>query len=223
MIEVDLDLLYDELLKDYQKKRNAPRPRKDGTLYTSKGKIYISTLVSSECDKQLRLMFEDAPKDPEEDPWPGLENEIGTLIHDKIQQAFIERKGLAEIEKKISIEIEGIRLNMKVDGVFHNGNVLEIKTMGSKDYGMKKPREKDVLQANFYLGILEVKTAIITYLKRENGRHIKSFQFEFDRDKYKLLLGRICNIIKDRGLRHNKRACRFCSYTKECIKRGRPW
>ena len=215
--EIDLDPLYEGLILDYRKSKNKSQ-------WSTKGKIWISTLVSTDCDRKLRFIFDDAPKDQNEDDWPGLESEIGILIHDIIQKSFVEKKGLDKIEKKIFIVIEGVKINMKVDGVFKNGNLLEIKTLGSKDYDLKQPREKDVLQANFYLGITKANSVIITYLKRENGQHIKSFQITFDRERYKKVIMRICNIIKDRNLRVDKRSCRFCQFTKICKEKGyRTW
>lgn len=226
MIEIDLNVLFDEVLKHYQRERSKPRidpatgqPRK----WSTKGKIYISTLLATDCDKQLRWIFDGAETDPIVDEWPGLENEIGTLVHDLIQKSLLQMGGVASIEHKISIEVEGVKINMKTDGLFANGNVLEMKTLGPKDYDLKMPREKDVMQANFYLGILSKPKAIVSYFKRDNGKHIKSFQIDFDREKYKKVITRIVNIIRDKNLRFSKRSCRFCKYTKHCKEKGRPW
>lgn len=215
--EIDLSTLYDELLSDHQRQRN-------GNQWSTKDKIYVSTLTSSQCDRQLRFIFDDEQKDDPLPVWPGLENEIGTLIHNKIQEAFARKNGLQEIEKKISITIENVKINMKVDGVFKNENLLEIKTLGSKEYDINQPRDKDIMQLNFYLGITGANSGIITYLKRDSGRHIKSFKIIFDRERYKKILYRICKIISNKNLRTHRNSCKFCQFTKVCKEKGyRTW
>lgn len=216
MIEVvDLDKLYEGIIVQYKKNKESH--------YSTLGKIYVSTLVGTECDKQVRYVFDDASRDENAYIWPGLEAEIGILIHDKIQDTFLAMGGLAEIEKKIYLEVEGVRLGMKVDGIFHNGNVLEMKTLGPKEYSIRSPRDKDQEQANLYLGILEAPKSIISYFKRDNGQHIKSFSCDFDQEMYDRTVQRICNIVNNKELTHNKNSCRFCPFTKVCIQEGRPW
>lgn len=183
--------------------------------FSTKGKIYISTLCSTPCDKQMRYMFDGVEQDEDYKPWPGMEALIGDLIHDEWQKILVYAGVIKRAELPLITRIKDVDIHMSADGLDWTDSTEEYKTIGSKDYGLRAPMRKHVEQFNFYIGIRNIPAGVIRYFKRENGQHLKSFDVAFDPVLFECTKARIERIL-DNKLTYSFQSCNFCQYRKRC-------
>jgi len=201
---------YDKLFKKLAQRVN----RKKAEKWRSPGKIFPSSAGVS-CELKLRYDFTGADKSIDF-IWHGCENIIGDAIHDYIQTNFKDAFGeKVEIEKYISLVVEGVKINGKVDIILEKNKIIEIKTVKATEG--KEPDITHIKQVQWYMGVLGLNKAALCYINRENGIHINTFEIEFDErvfEKIKLKFARVIKGVKD--LRSDTRECKYCPYKKIC-------
>jgi hypothetical protein len=184
--------------------------RRRETQFYSKNRIFASC-VSKLCELQVRYDFEGHEKKPSF-IWHGCEKDTGDAIHKSIQLDVTHAFGdNVSVEKYYRLLIDEIKINPKLDMEF-SGVVFELKTV---DETPAMPRQKDVKQANFYMGASNQKKAVISYFNRK-GLHLASFEINFNQDMHDKSLAMIARIIRNENLKHDTRDCSFCPYGYMC-------
>lgn len=182
--------------------------------FNSTGKLFPSS-SGVNCELFLRYNFTGAEKNIDF-VWHGIENKIGDAIHAQIQKSFKEHLGdKVEIEKYITIVIEGLKINGKVDMILDGDKIIEIKTVKANEG--KEPAPEHIAQVQWYMGVLGLKKAVISYFNRENGIHIQSFTIEYDERAFEKIKEKFARVIRgDKNLRSDNRECKYCPYKKIC-------
>lgn len=154
----------------------------------------------------------------------------GTVVHELIQEALDKVGMLVEAEQRIDVEIEGVKVAGKIDGVLDmDGNIkiLEIKTCGSLP---SKPKPEHMHQALVYSLLSDIGTVIIAYMSRKiaswDGK-LEIIEFEYDvnsmqRDMVAELLA--YSIVGFNSAKlppipthiKSERDCGFCPFAKIC-------
>lgn len=201
---------YDKLFKHLAIKRTKKRNLK----WKSTGKLFPSSSGVG-CELQLRYDFLGEEKEIDF-VWHGCENIIGNAVHKWIQDNFIEQFGNnVEIEKYVTKIVEGLKINAKIDIILKKKTIIEIKTV--KDTEGKEPKKKDIAQVQWYMGVLGLDKAILSYFRRENGIHINSFEIPFDQGKFDRIVEKFAKVIRgDKNLRSDIRECGYCNYKVVC-------
>ena len=195
--------------------------KRDAANWGSKGKLYISVVAKTGCDRQLRFMFDGISKDADFFVWDGLENDIGIKIHDTLQKIFLIEGELKEVEVPIVFEVdEKFKMRMKIDGLTKDGDIWELKTIGVKDKGLTEPMSDHVVQLNFYLGVLGKEIGYLDYVLRDNGKLLQQFTVQYDPQLFESTVAKILNILMVdlSDLVKDKSDCNFCQYKSECKK-----
>lgn len=205
----------DNMGQVYSQIRVNSQKKKPG--WSTKNKIYASNL-GCKCDWLLRFKFLDTPEDSDKFIWDGYEAEIGNAIHDLVQNDAISEGILKAKEVWAPITISGIKINCRLDGIFIDNRIVEYKTIGVKDEKevQKAPKKDHVVQGNFYLGAKKVNTIMITYLSRDRGKHIATWEFDFDKDLFDKTIDKIKRVVEGKDLIKNKSECHFCPYKRAC-------
>jgi CRISPR/Cas system-associated exonuclease Cas4 (RecB family) len=185
--------------------------------YNSKGKIYASKLGTS-CDWQLRFQFIGEPEDLNKFIWDGYEADIGNFIHDVIQKEAASEGMLHSAETWDSLTVDGTKINFRIDGIFVDGRLVEYKTIKDNDATdlERKPKQEHVVQANFYLGVKKIDCVLLSYFKRSNGKHVVTWEIDFDQELYNRTIDKIKRIISGTDLVKDNSDCNFCVYKDAC-------
>lgn len=188
--------------------------------FRSTGKLYPSS-SGVNCQLKLRYDFIGAEKSLDF-IWHGAENVIGTAIHNWIQENFTEHFGdKVQIEKYITHVVEGLKINGKVDIILNNNKIIEIKTVKSSEG--KEPDKSHIAQVQWYMGVLNLPKAAISYINRENGIHINTFEIDFDEVQFNRIVEKFAAVIRgDKNLRSDNRECKYCPYSKICSSYKKP-
>ena len=109
----------------------------------------------------------------------------------------------------------------RIDGIFCDGRLVEIKTIKDDDAPVvdKSPKGEHVVQANFYLGTKSIDCVLLSYFKRSNGKHVVTWEIDFDKELYNKTIEKIKRIISGKDLIKDDSDCGFCAY-KDACKRG---
>jgi len=208
MRKVDLGKVYSQVRINAQKKKPP---------YSTKGKVYASSL-GCKCEWKLRFTYLDCPIDEDRFIWDGYEADIGTAIHDFIQKDALGEGILTEAETWQRLKVGSVVINCKIDGLFIDGRLKEYKTIGEKDKLLvqKAPKREHVIQANVYLGAKKLDHALITYVCRERGKHVVTWEIDFDQHLYNQTLDKVKRVSTNKDLVKDKSECRFCVYKNTC-------
>ena len=180
---------YDKLLKALAIKKNT----KKATGWKSTGKLFPSS-AGVECELNLRFGFTGADKSIDF-IWHGCENVIGDAIHEYIQSNFKDAFGeKVEVEKYITLEVEGVKINGKVDIILEGNKIIELKTIKSTEG--KEPDPTHIKQVQWYMGVLKLPKAAICYINRENGIHIATYEIEYDERAFERIKEKFARVIK---------------------------
>lgn len=206
----DISDKYDKLFKALAIKTKKASDAK----FNSEGKLFPSS-SGINCELNLRFAFTGAEKIVDF-VWHGIENKIGDAIHAQIQKSFKEHfKDKVEIEKYITLEVEGLKINGKVDMILQGNLIIEIKTVKASEG--KEADPSHIAQVQWYMGVLGLKKAVISYFNRENGIHIQSFDIEYDERAFQKIQEKFARVIKGvANLRSDTRECKYCPYKNIC-------
>jgi len=205
--------------KSYEKLYTTLAKRTNGKFRYSKGKIFPSNLGMG-CEQNLRYGFL-GTEQKKDFIWAGCANVVGNAVHDFIQNNFKDAFGdEVIIEKYITKEIEGVRINGRVDMIL-NGRLYEFKTV-NKDKFSGEPDKKHLKQIQWYMGLLKKDKTVLSYFNRSDGLHLDSFEIDFDQKVYDNIVDKIKRVIKGKHLKTDTRECRFCPYSWTCESYKRP-
>lgn len=189
--------------------------RKKNGHFKTKGKIFASW-AGRKCEQSMRYDFEGIEKKPDI-IWPYYEARIGDAIHAEIQKDFSYAfKDKVEVESFLRTKIMDVRINPKIDMIMNN-KVWEIKTVKDSE---DMPRDKDLYQANFYMGISSMHKGILSYFNRSRGKHLATFELDFDEEMYNEVIEKFTRIINNDSLNKDEGECYFCNYKYLCKEGG---
>jgi CRISPR/Cas system-associated exonuclease Cas4 (RecB family) len=199
----DWDALYKNVILTHKASRS----------FSMKGKIFPSS-GGVGCELKLNHLFI-GTEEKKQYNHHGIEDRIGNAIHREIQNAMKLRFGdNVEVEKPISYTILDLQINGKVDLVLKNQLIIEIKTVKSSEG--KSPEAEHIKQVQWYMGVLGLKKAVISYFNRENGIHLNTFEVTYDEKVFEYIKGKFQRVIEGRGLKSDIRECKFCPFSWTC-------
>jgi len=202
--------------KEYAKlyKHLAQEENKKSLDWKSTGRIFPSS-SGINCELNLRYGFLGTDK-KSDFTWYGCEFKIGDAIHEYIQNTFKQKFGKrVKVESWASYWVEDVKINAKIDLILDNKKIIELKTVKAAEG--KEPKSKDIKQVQWYMGVLKLDKAVLSYFNRENGVHISSFEIEFDQIAFDAIRNKFARVINGaKDLRSDTRECKFCSYSWKC-------
>jgi len=206
------DKLYQHVAREFNKKSLSWR---------STGRIFPSS-AGTNCELKLKYDFLGTDR-KSNFIWYGCEYKIGNSIHEWIQNNFKEKFGKrVKIEKRMSYYVEGIWIHGKYDILLDDIYLIEIKTV--KESEVAKNHKKNIRQVQWYMGVLKLNTAYISYFNRENGVHLRTFKIDFDQEVFNHTVNKFARIINNaKDLRSDTRECKYCYYSWKCPDYKKQW
>lgn len=124
----------------------------------------------------------------------------GTMVHREYQKRLLSVGALVDIERWVSLEGYPMVVGGAVDGVIHDGSVLEIKTAGPRVWqdimAANAPKYEHILQAHLYMMCMGVDKASILYDQRSYKVEFREFRINRE-DQYELPLLMMLNTIAE--------------------------